>query len=211
MTGRLAPLLCKLAVRVLSAPRKSWGTAMEAELHYIGPERPAIAYAAGCLVAAIQERASDFETRLSAGLCSIAVVSAAFGLFHIQCGARGVQVLLGRPDGFLDSLVRSGRADAGLIASYQSAMPIVIACLFALGAAHLAAAYFLVRRHLRGFVAAWCSALGSAAVAVTVQLSVVWTGDGLPSEFFALLIQATALSLLVIWSNGQHGRSRRQA
>jgi ABC-type nitrate/sulfonate/bicarbonate transport system permease component len=211
MIGRLAPLLGKVAVRLLPAPRKPWGAAMEAELRYIGDERAAIGYAAGCLIAAIQERARDFETRFSAGLWSIAAVSAAFALFHIYCATRGVQVLLGSPDGFLDSLVRSGRADAALIASYQSAMPIVIACLFALGAAHLAAAYCLVRRRFRGFLVAWCSALGIAAVAVAIQLSIVWTGDELPSEFFALLIQATALSLLVLWSNGELGRSRRQA
>src|SRR5688500_15492392 len=70
MIGRLAPLLCNLAVRVLSAPRKPWGEAMEAELHYIGHGRAAISYATGCLIAAIQVRACDFETRLSAGLWS---------------------------------------------------------------------------------------------------------------------------------------------
>ena len=211
MTGRLAAVLGRAAVRVLPAPRKPWGTAMAAELDYIGNERAAIRYSAGCLLTAIQERARDFETRFSAGLWSIAAVSAAFALFHAYCATRGVQVLLGRPDGFLDSLVRSGRADAALIASYRSAMPIVIASLFALGAAHLAAAYFLVRRRLGGFLIAWCSALGIAAVAVTIQLSIVPASDQLPSEFYALLIQATALSLLLLWSNGQPGRSRRQA
>ncbi len=209
--SRFAALLGKAAVRVLPVSLKPWGTAMTAELDYIGNERAAIRYSAGCLMAAIQERARDFETRFSAGLWSIAAVSAAFALFHAYCGTRGVQVLLGRPDGFLDSLVRSGRADAVVIASYRSAMPIVIACLLALGAAHLAAAYFLVRRRLRGFLVAWCSACGIAAFAVTIQLSIVPAGDELPSEFFALLIQATSLSLLLLWSNGQHGRSRRQA
>jgi hypothetical protein len=85
-------------------------------------------------------------------------------------------------------------------------MPFVIACLFALGFAHLGASYFLLRREWRRFLIAWCGALVAAIVAVAVQLSVVWNADGLPSEFFALLVQAVALPILLLWSNGRHRR-----
>lgn len=200
MTRRLVPLLCRLATRLMPPACKPWGAAMEAELCFIDDSRAAVSYAAGCLIAALQERARDFDARLAAGLWSIALVSTAFALFHLQCGARGVQVLLGRPDGFLDSVVRSGRADAAFIDSYRSAMPVVIVCLFCLGIAHLAAAYFLVRQELRKFLLAWCMALISAAAAVSIQLSIVWSGD-IPSEFFALLFQAATLPLLMFWSD----------
>ena len=173
---------------------------MGAELPYIDDDGAAIAYATGCLFAALRERGRDFNSRYTALLCSIAIASVAFALFHFLCGARGVQVLAGRPDGFLESLIRSGRADPALIDSYQTAMPMVIGCLFWLGTSHLAAAYFLLRRQLRKFLIAWCSALVSAAAAVSIQLSIVWS-DELPSEFVALLMQAAALSLLILWSH----------
>lgn len=181
---------------------------MEAELDYISDDGAAISYAVGCLFVAVQERVLDFETRFGAVLWSIALASAAFALFHLQIAVRGVQVLLGRPDGFLDLLVRSGHGDAALIDSYRSAMPIVIACLLCLGVSHLAAAYYLLRRNVRGFLVAWGSALISAVAAVSIQLSIV-PSEELPSEFLALLIQAAALSLLILWSNQQQGNSRR--
>lgn len=211
MIGWLRSSLCKIAKQVLPARGEPWGAAMEAELDYIDDDRAAISYAAGCLIAAIQERARDFETRFAVGLWSIALASTAFALFHIVCGARGVQVLLGRPDGFLHALVASGRADAALIANYQSAMPIVIFCFFCLGAAHLAAAYFLFRRHLRGFLIAWGSGFVCAVAAVSIQLSIVPSDDTLPSEFIGLLVQAAALLMLLLWSSQQHYRSGREA
>lgn len=211
MTARLALLLCKFAIRVLPPGRKPWGAAMEAELHFIDDDRAGVSYATGCLVSAVRERLSDFETRFGAGLWSLAIVSAAFALFHIQCAARGVEVLLGRPDGFLASLVRGGRADAALIERYQSAMPVVIACLFCLGAAHLAAAYCLVRGQLRAFLVTWCFALLIAVSAVAIQLSIVSTGGELPSEFMALLIQAIALPALLIWSHARRAHFEREA
>lgn len=204
MTGRLAPALCDLAIRVLPARRKVWGEAMKAELHHIADGRPAVAHASGCLVAAARERARDFDTRFGAGIWSVALVSGAFAVIHISCAARGVRVLFGARDGFLDALVRGGRADAALVASYRSAMPIVIVCLFGLGFAHLAAAYFLFRLQLPRFLLAWCAALPIAIVAVAIQLSIVWSPDGLPAEFVALLVQAVTLPMLLLWSNGRH-------
>ena len=204
MTRRLSAMLCQVAIRVLPIRRRAWGEAMKAELSYVPAGRSALAYAVGCLMAAARARMSDFEAQFATGLGSLALVSAAFGAFHIACASRGVEVMLGRPDGFLAALERSGRASPDLIASYQAAMPFVILCLFALGFAHLAGSYFLLRREWRRFLLAWCGALLAAIAAVIVQLSVVWSGGGLPSEFFALLVQAIALPMLLLWSNGRH-------
>jgi hypothetical protein len=209
VTGRLAFALCALAATILPARRRMWGEAMRAELWHIADPRSALSHAAGCLAAAARERARDFDTRFAAGLWSVALVSGAFAIFHISCAARGVDVLLGRPDGFLDALIRSGRADAGLVAAYRAARPVVIACLFALGFAQLAAAWLLFHRQLRRFVITWCAALASAIAAVAIQLSVVWTLDGVPAEFVALLFQAAALPMLLLWSNGRHRRLGR--
>jgi hypothetical protein len=208
VTEPLPFALCDLARRLLPPASRPWGDAMKAELSHIADRRHALDYAGGCLVAAAKARARDFDTRFAAGLWSVASVGAIFAYVHLACAARGIAVLRGARDGFLDALVRSGAADADLLLRYQSARPIVIACLLGLGLAHLAAAWFLVRRDLRRFLIAWSAALLAAILAVTIQLSVVWSADGLPSEFAALLVQAAMLAMLLLWSRGRHERMR---
>jgi hypothetical protein len=209
MTRRLAFALCDLAIIVLPRGRRVWGEAMQAELSYVTGGPAAFAHATGCVVAAAKVRMADVESRFAAGLGSLALLSVAFGIYHIGCASRGLDVMLGRPDGFLAGLMRSGRATPELIASYHQAMPFVVACLFALGFAHLTGSYFLLRREWHRFLLAWCGALLAAMAAVTVQLLVVWSSDGLPSEFYALLIQAVALPMLLLWSNGRQRQTRR--
>lgn len=176
---------------------------MRDELAYIEANRDAVAHGFGCLAAALRERTLDFETRFGAGLWATALVGAGFACFHIVCAARGVAVLRGARDGFLEALLNNG-ADAGLVARYAAARPVVIACLFGLGLAHLIAAWFLSHGQFRPFLVAWTAALLAAALAVSIQLSIVWTADGLPSEFVALLAQAIAVASLLLWSNGRH-------
>lgn len=201
--------ICELAIRILPESRKSWGQAMEAELSYIHDDREGLGHAFGCLAAAARERACNFETRFAAGLWAIALVSVAFAVLHLYCASRGIQVLLGSPDGFLDGLRRTGSVDAELVANYHRAMPLVIACFAGLGLAHIATAYFLVCGELRLAFTAWCAALSAAALAVAIQLSVIWNADGLPSEFWALLFQALSISMLKLWSNGRHSMKGR--
>lgn len=204
MIHRLSIALCDIAILVLPRPRKNWGNAMKVEVLHVDETGAAVAYAGGCVMAAVKERALDFRTRFSAALGIVALISAAFGIFHILCAARGVEVLLGAPDGFLNALIRNGRADTYRVASYLTARPIVIACFFGLGLAHLAAACFILRMQLQRFIIAWCAALLIATAAVVIQLSIVWSLKGLPSEFCALLVQAVGLPALLLWSNGRH-------
>lgn len=201
---RLAHMLCTLAALLLPARRKPWGEAMRDELAFIESDREAVSYGFGCMAAAARERALDFDTRFAAGLWAVALIGAGFALFHIACAAHGLAVLRGAPDGFLDALLRSGAADAELVARYRTARPVVIALLFGLGFAHLLVAWFLARRQLRGFLIAWFAALLAAVIAVAIQLSIVWSVDGLPSEFVAVLVQAVSVPLLLLWSNGRH-------
>ena len=209
MSGRLAAALCELAVRILPGRRRDWGEAMKAELAHVDAGGPALAHGGGCLVAAAKARAQDFDTRFAAGLWSVALVTAGFAAFHLQCAARGIAALNGGRDGFLEALLRGG-ADADLVASYRSAMPAVIACFIALGLVHAVAAVLLARRRLDLFPVAWTAALAIAAAAVAIQLSVVWTPVGLPTEFQALLVQAAALPPLLLWSRGRHRTGRRR-
>ena len=209
MSRRLARALCELAILMLPASRRRWGEAMRAELSYIDDGVSALDHAGGCLVAAVRARVADLDSRFAAGIGLIALVSAAFGIFHIACASRGIDVLLGAPDGFLNAMVASGRASPELIARYQEARPVVVCCLLALGFAHLAATCFLLRRDWQRFLLMWCCALIIAIVAVAIQLSVVWSADGLPSEFAALIVQAVALPMLLLWSNGRHRLNRR--
>jgi len=211
MSSRLAAWLCDLAIRILPGRRRGWGEAMKAELSYLGDGGPAAAvgHAGGCLVAAAKARAMDFESQFAAGLWSLAGVTFGFAAFHLSCAARGIAALTGGRDGFLEMLLRAG-AGPELVASYRSAMPVVIACFIALGLAHGAAAWFLVRRDFERFLVAWSAALAIAIAAVAVQLSVVWTPIGLPSECRALLVQAVALPILLLWSGGRHRQRGRK-
>lgn len=203
MSDRLARALCDLAARVLPRARKEWGEAMKAELDHVDGRASGFVHARGCLVAAVKERARDFDTLFAAGLWSVALATTAFALSHILCAARGVSVLLGwNRDRFLAVLLRGDHA--GTANAYLSARPYVIAFLFALGFAQLAVARFLVRANLGGFAIAAVVAAMLAAAGVAFQLSIVWMPDGVPSEFFAPLVQALAVPALLLWSNGRH-------
>ncbi len=182
---------------------------MRAELAYAADARTAMTHARGCLIAAIGERGRDFATLFAAGMAGIALITAACAVTQIVCAARGIAVLLGAPDAMLAALMRGDGADAAMASAYHAAMPLVVTLFLLLGAIQLAAAWFLVRWRLRHFAVASALAALVASVAVTIQLSIVWTLDGVPSEFHALLVQVLALPLLLSWSGGRHRRLRR--
>ena len=204
MMRRLASALCDGARRVMPPARRGWATAMAAELVHIEADRAALAYAGGCLLAAARARLHDFETRFAAGRWTIALATLLFAALQSLCAARGVRALLGGRDGMLDALIRARGPHAPMVASYTQARPIVVACFLALSALHLAAAWFLTRAQLGRFLTVWCLAVLVAITAVAIQLSIVWTADGIPCEFHPLLVQAVALPALLAWSNGRH-------
>ena len=173
---------------------------------YAEDDRAALAYAGGCLLAAVRERARDVETQFVAGLWLIAAITGLLAVIQFACAARGIRVLLGARDGMHEALLRNGASPA-LIAGYEGARPIVIGCFVVLGCAHLTAAWFLSRAQFHRFLVAWCVALLVASVAVFIQLSIVWSADGVPSEFHALLLQAVALPALLAWSHGRRNYS----
>ena len=208
MTHRLALALCELAARLLPPRRRSWGEAMAAELGYAEDDRAALAFAGGCLLAAARERARDFDTRFTAGLWAIALVSALFAAIQLGCTIHGVEVLFGARDGMLAALNRDGASPA-LIIRYERARPIVIACFLALGLAQFATVWLLARGELRRFWIAWGIALLIATVVVTIELVVVWSPPGLPSEFRPLLVELLALPALLAWSRGRHRQQER--
>lgn len=207
MMRSLALALCGAACRVLPARRQSWAEAMAIELAQVEGDRAALTFAGGCLLAALHERARDLDTRFAAGLWSIAVVTALFAVLQLSCAARGLAVVFGARDGMHDALVRQG-ASLALMARYDAAQPVVVGCLLALGCAQLAGAWFLSRGQLRRSFVAWCGTLLFAVLTVGIQLSIVWSPDGVPSEFHALLVQAVAVPALLVWFHRRQERSR---
>ncbi len=210
MTRRIALGLCDMACRLLPETRRRWGEAMAAELHHAEDDRAALAFAGGCLVAALRIRVADVETRFGFGMWAIAIVTALCALFQLACGARGVAVLLGAPDGMRAALVAHGAGPA-LTARYEAARPIVVGCFLALGLAQLASAWLLSQRKMQAFAIAWVSTLAIAGLAVGVQLSIIWNVAGVPSEFHGLLVQAIAVPALLAWHARQvriHGRAQ---
>ena len=208
MRHRGALLLWKLATRLLPEARRPWGDAMLGELLEAETERAALEFAAGCVVAAVRERVGDVDSRYSAGLWIIALLTAFYAVIRIDCAMRGVAVLLGAPDGMREAFVHHG-VSAFVIANYETARPLVVGCFLGLGIAHVAAAWFLSRGSIRPFVMAWSIAFMLAVVAVGVQLSVFWHLDGLPSEFHALLVQAVAIPPLLAWYHRQRQNMER--
>ena len=205
MTHRLALILCNVATRLLPASRRSWADGMIAELSHADDARAALNFASGCLLAALRERARDADTHVMATLWAIAVVTAFYAVVQLVCAVRGVAVLFGAHDGMLDALLRNG-ASPTVIASYETARPIVVSCFLALGTVQLATAWFLSRRQILPFATAWCIALLIAGIAVAIQLSIIPNGAGVPSEFHALLMQAVAVPALLVW---HHRRQHR--
>lgn len=203
---RLARALCDIANRTLPYARRQWGQAMIADLASVDDDREACVFAVGCVIAAVKERFCDFDTRFAAGLWTVALVTGLFAMIHVVCAAHGVRVLLGAPDAMLESIRHSSGESGSVIARYESARPVVIGCFFVLGFLHAASGWFLARAEFGRFVLTWCGALMVAATAVAIQLSVIDTADGVPSEFYALLVQGTAIPALLIWSNGRHRR-----
>lgn len=202
---RLALMLCQASGRLLPASRKRWADAMFVELAHAGNDRSALVFAAGCLHAALHERLRDLDTRFAAGLWSIGIVTALFAVWQMLCAAHGIAVIFGATDGMHVALVGRG-ASASLIARYDAARPVVVGCFVLLGCAQLAGAWFLSRSQLRRFVLASCASLIIAATAVGIQLSIIWKLDGVPSEFYALLVQAVAVPALLGWFQRQQDR-----
>lgn len=203
MTDRLPLILCNLATRLLPASRRSWADAMIVELSHADDTRAALNFASGCLLAALRERACDADTHITATLWTIAVVTALYAVVQLACAAHGVAVLFGAHDGMLDALLQNG-ASPTIIASYETARPIVVGCFLALGAVQLTTAWFLSRGQFRPFATAWCIAFLIAGIAVAIQLSIIPDGAGVPSEFHALLIQAVAVPVLLVWLHRRH-------
>lgn len=205
MKRRLAAAICRAASRLLPDRRQGWADAMLAELAHADDDRDALVFAAGCLFAAMHERVHDIDSRYVAGLWSLAIATALFAVLQLECAARGIATLFGARDGMHDALIQHG-ASAALLENYTAARPVVIAGFVALGCLQLAGAWFLSRGQLHRFLAASGTALVIATTVVAIQLSIVWTLNGVPSEFHALLMQAVALPALLAWFHRRQNR-----
>lgn len=203
MIRRLATFTCEIASHILPPSRAPWRPAMMAEVASIDDDRDAARFAVGCLVAGVRVRLADADTRFTLGLRSLALVSALAAVAHIGLGWRGAQLLATGPDDFFTVLQAANPGHPISRAAFDAAMPVVATCFVLLGIAHACGGWLLLRGQLGRFAIAWSAGLLFAATAVAVQLSVVWSLDGLPSEFAALLVQMLGLPALLLWSQAR--------
>lgn len=206
MMRRIAVMAGDLAGHVLPSSRSHWHAAMIAEVASIEDDRDAAGFAFGCLVAGLRERLADIDTRFSAGIGVLALVGMTAAAVHFTLGWRGASMSATGRAHFFKLLQAADPGQPISRAAFDTAMPIIAGCFLMLALAHLCGAWLLLRGRLREFACAWAVGLFFAVIAVAVQLAVVWSLDGLPSEFIASLVQIIGLPALLHLS-----RARRDA
>ena len=171
---KISSLVMAVAVHILPATRKGWGCAMQQEGTSIASEREALGFALGCLWAAIGERVNTVGVVVSVGRLGVGAVTAAYGLFHLQCFSHAVAILAGAPDAFYNMLMANHHLAAA--AAYRANFPMMMLYLASMGLTNLAAALYLVHWRPRHFC------LAGLGVAVT---SVMVTAASLASDWEA--------------------------
>ncbi len=193
MSRRIALWSLRLALATLPPARRSWGRAMRAELDHV-EGREGLAFALGCLAAALGERLRSISGPEGARL---AFAAAALGLaaFHLSCAADGVRILAGAADPFHQALLRSG--SAATADHWRAFTPILTAGFGALGLAELLAAIFAARANR----AAFAKVLGAAVLIVMAQAAAVFSVLGYVAglqTFLAVMGLLAACSCLLL-------------
>jgi hypothetical protein len=118
---KLAFLLTDLAARLLPSHRRAWGEAMRAEVRVIESAPDALAFAGGCLWAALCERITVMKAIVFTGRLGVGIVTALYGAMFLVMMVNGL----------------TGQAA-------QPVLPWVVAWAGAMGFSHLAAAAGLI-------------------------------------------------------------------
>ncbi|EGF91308.1 hypothetical protein ABI_27230 [Asticcacaulis biprosthecium C19] len=118
---KFALIVIDLAARVLPGHRQSWGEAMRAEVRAIESAPDALAFAGGCLWAALCERITVMKAIVFTGRLLVGLVTALYGAMFLVMMVNGL----------------TGQ-------SAQPVMPWVVVWVATMGLSHLAAAAGLV-------------------------------------------------------------------
>ena len=161
-TRRLALRLSAAASWLTPARRRTWASAMAAEVDSIDADAEALRFAAGCLWAAAQQRLAG--PIVVTGRLAVGGVTLLFAGIHLRWAANGVQWLLGEPDPFCETLIASGQT--AVAQAHAAAHPWIVAYLAGMGLGHLLAGFFLIVWRPRLFMAA----VAVAAIAATFTL-----------------------------------------
>jgi hypothetical protein len=176
--------------------REEWCAAIRGEVEHVEGHLAKIAFSASCVRAAVRERASHGPSIALTGLWSVALLTVALAVFQLGCAFRGLTIVLGAPDIYLQGLLNGTPAERSIGTSYQAATPALVACLGGLGLAQLVGACLLARRRWTPFVIVSWVALGICVVMAAIIISIELGSASLAVQFAALVLQAVVVPLL---------------
>lgn len=200
MSYTLAKQLLDHAVKVMPAGRRDWGLAMRAELASIASTDDALAFAAGCVWAAYQERISPMRISLLASRLVVATISLLTAAAHAFMPLYMLAVILDLKRHGLDGWAGGFRLFSGQTADNAIAGVLLIpawhvAAMLGLAGAFAASAWFVARGDLRRLLIA-VGAGAAIHTANTVALMANWPSPYLVHPAAALL-DYLALTLLM--------------
>jgi hypothetical protein len=198
---RFAERLLHHAAMVMPDRRRDWALGMRAELATIDAPGAALAFAAGCVWAAYQQRMSPMRIALFAARLAVAVVSlltaAAHAFAPLNMLAIAIDLKLHGLGGWAGQFrIFQGRTADQALTDVLSIPAWHAAALLVQAASFAAAAWFLVRWNPRGLTAAVL--VGAAAhTANTLALRALWPTPYLIHPAIAWL-DYTAAALLLL-------------
>jgi len=211
---RLAERLLRHAAAIMPDHRRDWALGMQAELAAIDAPGPSLAFAAGCVWAAYQQRISPMRIALLTGRLAVAVASLLTAAAHafMPLALLAVIVDLERHglDGWAGSarLFRGQTADSAL-ADLLSIPAWHVAAMLGLAGAFAAAGWFVARGQFRRLLIAVGVGL-AVHTANTLALVATWPSPYLVHPILAWL-DYLALALLLAAAGAFHSLNRRTA
>jgi len=205
----LAARLLDHAAAVLPPAQRDWAAGMKAELSAIDAPDEALAFAAGCVLAAYRRRMNPMRIALVSVRLFVTAMATLAAAFHVLPTSYWLLVLadlkLSGMDGWAGrrGMFRGGSAEQA-IDSLMTFQPWNFMLTFIVGFSFAAAAWFVVKGRMRGlFFAVLIGAL--AHTARSVLLMAFWPA---PSHLGFAWLNIAAFGLLLAAGLSIHGLDR---
>lgn len=217
MTQPLTSLLMRLATAVMPEDRRDWAAGMQAELFAIEPSRDALAFAAGCVLAAFQQRISPVRIALTLGRFGVTVVTLLTAGVHIAFLAYWVAIINNLKTQGMNGWVGQFPVFKGLTAEEALAgiglLPVWhVAALVAITAAFTACAWLLAHRQFRALAA---TAVGGLAINTANAVAMKAVGGPYLVHHEIAWLYAVAFVLLALaalaFAGAERGLSQKSA
>lgn len=209
MSRRLAQRLLDHAAAVLPAAQRDWAAGMKAELSAIDAPHEALAFAAGCVLAAYRRRINPMRIALVSARLFVAALAMLAAAFHVLPTGYWLLVLadlkLSGMDGWAGNkgMFRGVSAEQA-IDSLMQFQPWNFMLTLIMGFSFAAAAWFVVKGRMRGLlVAVLVGAL--AHTARSAMLMAFWPA---PSHLGFAWLNIAAFGLLLAAGLSIHGLDR---